>query len=226
MPNATNRLWLLGLGSVLVISGAFLLRSCREKAAPVAVAPEGGAPDAAHAPLASNEANVARYKDETAILPPAGVVQWAAENVRTEAGGRGDLIVTVRRGTEVQKIAGREGYQLIVFSNPGDPSDKLMGWINAEAFGPEPTHAPPAITCTGEQVAILVAGGGEACVPAVTECKGDSDCSSGWVCDGQARRFKGGKPDRLIQFCRVGVRLPGYEAGAPPQADAGAAKHK
>ena len=30
-----------------------------------------------------------------------------------------------------------------------------------------------------------------------------------------ARKFKGGKPEKLMLFCRVGERLPDYEGGSP-----------
>jgi hypothetical protein len=224
MPTETNRIWPLALGGVLLVVAAFSYRAWHRKMAPVGAVVDAGGP-AARVPLASNEAKVTRYKDEGTVATSTGIIQWAAENVFTEAEG-GDLIVTVRRGTNVDILAQHGVRQLIVFTNPGDPTDKLMGWMNAEAFSREPPHPPPVITCAGNEVAILVAGGGEACVPGVTECKTDSQCSDGWVCDGQARKFKGGKPDALVQFCRVGVRLPGYQPPPPPPADTGTAKHK
>jgi hypothetical protein len=227
MPEAINLTWRSGRRTLLLLSILAALAGCKSKAG--ATNADGGAAtaDAAPRPLASNQAKIIRYKDETDVDPPTGVIQWAAENVYTAAGGT-DLIVTLRRGTDVQKIARRDNFQLLVFVNPGDPTDHLMGWINDEAFRPEPVHPPPDIACKDDQVAILVAGGGQACLPSVGECKVDSDCPNEWVCDGQARKFKGGKPDKLVRFCRVGVRLPGYEAGAPPveETTKDAGKHK
>ncbi len=221
--------------AVVVASMASVLLACPHKPpsseAPEAAASATAVPEAAPPALAANEAKVTRYQDEAPMKGAAGVVVWAAAHVRTQMGNGGDLIVTVRRATSVEKIAKRQGYELVVFDNPADASSKLMGWINAAVFTPEPPHAPPSTHCPGEQVAILVAGGGEACVPSVSECKSDAQCPAGWVCDGEGMKSKAGQPDKLIQFCRVGVRLPGVasaDAGAQHSiavpADAGAQK--
>jgi hypothetical protein len=196
--------------------------ACPKKQAPTTDAgPDDAATAAAEAaaaaPLAANEAAVTRYPDETAVNGMPQTVHWAVASVRTQASGTaGDVVATIKAGTEVTKIADRQSFSLVVFADPGDPSRKDMGWVSSAVFSPEPAHKRVAAHCTGGQVPILLPAGEETCV---TQCTQDSTCPKGDVCNGSGVLSNNGAPGAATKFC-------GPRAGAAPDAGAGPAAGK
>ena len=65
--------------------------------------------------------------------------------MRSQAGAGGDLVMVLKRGTEVEKLAEHGGYYLVLADDPKEASRKLMGWIAETAFtrGAEPHRAEP-----------------------------------------------------------------------------------
>lgn len=190
------------------------------------------APSATAAPaasLAANESEVSRYPDETPISHASLRTAWLANNVRTQASSGGELVAVLKRGTDLDKIAERAGWYLVVFPDPSDGSRKEMGWISASVFAAEPPHKHTAIKCTAPgQVAILLQGGDEACV---VHCTSDSQCTRPQACDGDGVLSNGGQPGAPVRFCRIASMVadaggsppaPAVDAGAAPAVDAAA----
>jgi hypothetical protein len=177
--------------------------------------------DAGPAPLAANEAAVTRYPDETQVNHVATTTKWTASNVRTQAGqGAGELVSVIKAGTDVEKIAERQGYFLVVFNDPSDATRKDMGWVSQAVFTPEPSHKHVAVHCTGGQAAILLQGGEETCV---TPCTQDSNCAKNTVCNGAGVLSNNGAPGAATKFCGPSAAPaptpPGMvDAGALPSA--------
>ena len=161
--------------------------------------------------LAANEGQVSRYPDESPVNHVSLTTVWTISDVRTQSGaGAGELIADIVKGTDVDKIAERQGYYLVVFTDPSDSTRKEMGWVSQAIFSPEPVHKHIALKCqTG--VPILLQGGLELCV---TECTSDSQCSRGWSCTGDGVLSNNGSPGNKITYC-----LPASvftDGGAPP----------
>jgi hypothetical protein len=98
---------------------------------------ESSVAPAPQAAQAANDAQITRYPDEKAF-DHATLTTESPANVRTQAGSGGDLVVVLKRGTEVEKIAEHGGSYLVIAEDPKDPSRKLMGWVVEAAFGAEP----------------------------------------------------------------------------------------
>jgi hypothetical protein len=192
----------------------------KKQAATDAGADDGAAAaEAGPAPLATNEAAVSRYPDETAVNHVTLASKWTASNVRTQAGqGGGDLVAVLKAGTEVDKIAERQGYSLVVFNDPSDPSRKEMGWVSQVVFTPEPPRKHVPLHCTGGQVAILLQAGEETCV---TPCTQDSACPKNTVCNGAGVLSMNGAPGAATKFCGPSAAPTppapaAVDAGGPP----------
>ncbi|MGH7270755.1 MAG: hypothetical protein ACREJ3_10020 [Polyangiaceae bacterium] len=89
--------------------------------------------DAGARPLASNQSQVTRYPDEKAIEHATVTTEFPV-GLRTQAGAAGDLIVNLKKGTEVDKLAEHGDSDLILCDDPKDSSHKLMGWLSETAF--------------------------------------------------------------------------------------------
>src|ERR1019366_2300359 len=84
-----------------------------------------------------------RYPDEKPV-DHAPLTAEAGGNMRTQAGPGGDLVMVLKRGTEVEKVAEHGNYYLVVADDAKDPSKKLMGWIAQAAFNGDGPHRAPA----------------------------------------------------------------------------------
>jgi hypothetical protein len=118
-----------------------------QDAAPEAAAPaEGTTPDAAPAEAAEaiNASEMTRYPDEKPV-DHAPLTADGGGNMRTQAGGGGDLVMILKHGTEVEKVAEHGSYYLVVADDAKDSSKKLMGWIAESAFN---GSAHPAVVAT------------------------------------------------------------------------------
>jgi hypothetical protein len=210
------------------------LVGCPKKPSPATDAgPEDAAPpavEAAAAPLAANEAAVTRYPDESAVNHVPQSTRWAVANVRTQASpSGGELVAVIKAGTEVDKIADRQGFSLIVFTDPSDASRKDMGWVSAVVFTPEPPHKHVPVHCGAGQAAILLQSGEEC----VTPCTQDANCPKGTVCNGAGVLSNNGAPGAATKFCgpsagpATGPDAGGGAGPTPPSApDAGAPSKK
>jgi hypothetical protein len=91
--------------------------------------------DAAATPAAvtaKNAADVARFPGET---PPAAddrkIAQFTPARTSPKAG---NVVTTLKPGSEVTRVAEFQGSLLVTFADPKDASATLMGWIGHEAF--------------------------------------------------------------------------------------------
>jgi hypothetical protein len=211
-----------------VASTACVLFGCPKKNA----ATDGGADDgaaavaaeaaAAPAAAAANEASVTRYPDETAVNHVSQTTRWTTSNIRTQAGNNaGDLVAVVKAGTDVDKIAERQGYYLVIFTDPSDATRKEMGWVSQAVFTPEPPHKHTAAHCTGGMVPILLQGGEEQCVAG---CVTDANCQHGSLCNGAGVLSVNGTPGAQTKFCGPApgtVTVPDAGGAPPAVVDAG-----
>jgi hypothetical protein len=102
--------------------------------------PSSGLPvEAAAATEAVNESELTRYPDEKPI-DHATLTAESGGNLRTQAGPGGDLVIVLKHGTEVQKIAEHASYYLVIADDPKDPTRKLMGWAAESVFSGEGPH--------------------------------------------------------------------------------------
>ncbi len=98
-------------------------------------------PEAGPVGEAVNESEMTRYPDEKPV-DHAPLTAEAGGSLRTQAGPGGDLVIVLKRGTEVQKVAEHGGYYLVLADDPKDATRKLMGWVSESAFsgGAGPGH--------------------------------------------------------------------------------------
>lgn len=181
---ASASLWLAALASATLCFGPGCKKASTASAtdagdagpmAPVAEV------EAAAAPLASNEADVTRYADEKPT-PGSTLTTESPADLRTEIGAGGKLVVLVKKGTEVSKVAEHSNHYLVVAEDPRDPTRKLMGWASDLAFGGAGggVHAGPGAVHPGDagvdggaadagpKVASTDAGGGAAANPGLS----------------------------------------------------------
>jgi hypothetical protein len=154
-------------GSVAVAAFASGALACSMLKLPGAAADAGGEAAVTEAPSALPEAGAAgavdavnasemtRYPDEKPI-DHAPITAESGGSMRTQVGTGGDLVIVLKKGTEVEKVAEHDVYYLVLADDPKDSTRKLMGWIAESAFSgalphkgePEPRGdggaAPPA----------------------------------------------------------------------------------
>jgi len=111
------------------------------------VVPEAGPAEAI------NASEMTRYPDEKPI-DHAPLTAEAGGNMRTQAGAGGDLVMILKHGTEVSKLAEHGNYYLVLADDPKDATRKLMGWVAEAAFsGEAPQHHGG-----GGEIAVVDAG--------------------------------------------------------------------
>jgi len=139
--------------------------------------------EAGPAPLAANDSSVTRYPDETSINH-AAVSTVVVANARTQAGPGGELVAALKRGTECDKIAQRQGYDLVLFPDPSDATRKEMGWVSQGAFSaelPAPKRAVDAGTTPSAVPATVDAGGGPPARSPDVRKNADGSCPAGYA---------------------------------------------
>jgi len=165
------------------------------------------------AALATNEGDIARFPDETAIADEEATLQ-RAYNVR-EAPPAGVVITGLAKGASVTKIASRDRFFLVLFDDVKAPGTKLMGWIHRDAFSAVTPDAGPLVCAKGE---IALFGDSPICGKL---CSEDKDCPKGQACKGSASKLlPNGKAGDGVTVCTI---FHPHDAGAPPApaADAG-----
>ncbi len=141
------RAW--GWIAVPAVASTLLACSMLKKPGAADAGADGGGEATAAVPVeagpaeAVNESELTRYPDEKPV-DHATLTAEAGGNLRTQAGPGGDLVIVLKHGTEVQKVAEHGGYYLVIADDPKDPTRKLMGWAAESAFGAEPArkHEP------------------------------------------------------------------------------------
>src|SRR5262249_37358236 len=112
------------------------------------VAAEAAAPVPATTALASNEGDIARFPDETAINQEKATFLRGI-NVR-EAPPAGPIAGTLQKGTSVLEIAARGGFFPVLSASQKRPGPKAMGWVSRDAFSAVIQDAGPLVCPTGE----------------------------------------------------------------------------
>lgn len=97
-------------------------------------------PEAAPPGEAVNASEMTRYPDEKPVDHAPLTVAEQSANLRTQVGTSGDLVVVLKKGTEVQKLAEHEGFYLVLADDPKDSGRKLMGWVSESAFEAGPSR--------------------------------------------------------------------------------------
>ncbi len=176
----------------LVWSASFVLLGCPLKKPGEA---QDGGPEAAAsaveaaAPLAANEANVTHYPDQTPGANEALTVHMTT-NARTEASATGGTVVApLHPGTETNKLAEHNGFELVLFNDPSNASQKLEGWVIHTAFSYVPvTHVDGgAVATDGGSTPVAVDAG--ACKPLDLK-KSNNTCPAGYASCGAACRLQ------------------------------------
>lgn len=167
------------------------------------------------APTLANAGDVTRYPDETPISNVPATIRWSVADARRQASNTGTLVAVLKAGTAVEKVAERQGFFLITFSDPADPTRREEGWIGEAVFSPEPSHKHVPVKCTAPAVAVLLQMGQEECV---TQCTSDSACPSGDSCSGAGPLSNNGAPGGVVTFCRATGKAGAADAGAPAPA--------
>ncbi len=149
--------------------GVLVLGACSRKAAdksqeaaagPAPVATEATEAAAPVVAAAANEADVTRYPDETSIDHVLATTHVFVSTARTQGSATGGTVVgSLKAETDVDEIAERQGFALVYFIDPKDPSRKLLGWVSKVDFAVPAVAVKPM---TGD------AGGVPAPPPATT----------------------------------------------------------
>jgi hypothetical protein len=125
---------LLGCPSLLKKQGDDAGGGTDSGPAATATAPQAAAPTAA-----SNDGDVTHYPDQTPGNNETLTVRTMVA-ARTEASSTGGkLVAELKVATQATKLADHEGFDLVTFTDPTNPSNKLEGWVHATAFGAVPT---------------------------------------------------------------------------------------
>lgn len=128
--------------SFVVVSIAAFVAGCPKKnegagdaapeAAPSVAAVVDAAPPPPALPTATNAADIARFGDEVAMNGDAAKIAQPIPARKSPPSG--DVVATLKAGADVQKVAQRGQYFLILFPNPKGGSDFMMGWVQDTAF--------------------------------------------------------------------------------------------
>jgi hypothetical protein len=167
---------------------------------------EAAAPVPAAAALASNEGDVARFPDETAIASELATFQRGF-NVR-ESPPAGTVVAALPKGATVTKVASHGQNFLVVFDNPKAPGTKLMGWVQRDAFSAVIQDAGPLVCPAGE---IALFGDSPFCGRL---CTADANCPANQACKGKANKLAAnGKAGDAVTVCTA---FQQKDAGAIP----------
>lgn len=174
-----------------------------------------------------NEEEVKRFNDEVKGSSTSMKTEWEVSTARTNL-GEGDIVASLKKATEVTRIATKGDHYLVTFEDPGHEGKKLMGWVSKKVFTPEPKRDASVrqqVTCAKGESPILLEGGGEHCVRV---CANDAQCPKGYACIGTGPLSDRGSPGKMIEFCNLQTkRTPTatdagvVDAAVSPTGDAG-----
>jgi hypothetical protein len=176
-------------------------------------------PEAGPAAEAINASEMTRYPDEKPV-DHAPITAEAGGNMRTQAGSGGDLVMILRHGTEVEKLAEHGGYYLVLADDAKDPSKKLMGWVAESAFNGGGGSHPVVVGVTDggvKPVAVVDAGVKPAPLhPLDIHKNADGSCAAGYascsaLCRATCKQVSDCGPIPLVK-CSAGFCLgPGAQ---------------
>jgi len=172
---------------VLLLGCPSLLKKQGEDAGGSDAGPAASTPvEAAAAPVAaSNDGDVTHYPDQAPGNNETLTTRMMAA-ARTEASNTGGKLVTeLKAGMQAQKLADHEGFDLVTFTDPTNPSNKLEGWVHATAFGAVPVHVDGGTTPVSTD-----GGSAPACKPQPLDLKKNANgtCNAGYaVCGAMCR---------------------------------------
>jgi hypothetical protein len=206
----------------VVVAGSALLMGCPKKKdeaadaasdapAPVAVVEAAAPPPAL--PKAANEADVAHFGDETKLGGESA--KLLSSVIARKSPSTGERIAEVKAGTEVLKVAQRDKSFCVLFPNPKNAQEMLMGWIPESGFsepGLPPGTCKTDADCKKPTTCLTVPM--ERTTRCAQVCTEDVQCGAGKICDGEGY----GANKALVEFC-IPKRA---DAGATAAADAGA----
>ena len=171
------------------------------------------APAPAAAPAAKNAADIARFGTEKPLAEPSKLVDPSTA-VRTSPGS-GTVVVTLKNGSDVTKIADFKDFFLVMFADPAAPTTTLMGWVPKGAFVADIVDAgikdaavvdaaPAAVVDAGATPAGLKCAAGQDIVVlgqpvCKKKCATDKDCKGGAA--GTCARGNG-PTGKVILFCQ------------------------
>jgi hypothetical protein len=165
-----------------------LLFGCPKKADPADAGDEAAVTAVVEAgpvaPVAKNAATIARFGTDTPIANEAGKLLAASTTVHTSPRG-GNIVATLKPGTDVTKIASHTDSFLITFADPKDASSLLMGWVGKEGFSPTIIIRDAGVIDTGVVTLVCAPGtvavflGGQTVCK--KQCKTDADCANAIV---------------------------------------------
>ena len=169
-----KRAW--GSFAVVALASGVVACSMLKKLGPADAGEDSGLSEASAAvpaasaatPEAVNASEMTRYPDEKPV-DHAPITTEAGGAMRSQAGTGGDLVIVLKRGTEVEKLAEHDVYYLVLADDPKDPTRKLMGWIAESAFSGGAPHqneperradggAAPPVPTAPPHVAVVDAG--------------------------------------------------------------------
>jgi len=173
---------------VVLLGCPSLLKKQGEDAGGADAAPSASAPVEAAAPTAaSNDADVTHYPDQNPGNNETLTVRVMVA-ARTEASTTGGKLVTeLKPGIQTSKLADHEGFDLVTFTDPSNPSNKLEGWVHATAFGAvAPVHVDGGATPTTTD-----GGSAPACKPQPLDLKKNANgsCNAGYSACGAMCRM-------------------------------------
>ena len=123
---------------------------------------------------AANAADVARYPNEK---PVADADDKIAHDMRVRtvpSTKEGDVILALRAGVPVKKVAKRGQWFLITFADPKDKSRTLLGWTWDQAFVHE--AGPGEDACAADERIVTSQGF------CAKTCKTNASCPNDYVC--------------------------------------------
>lgn len=123
---------------------------------------------------AANAADVARYANEKPVADADDKIHHDMRVRTVPSTKEGDVILALRAGTPVKKVAKRGQWFLITFADPKERSRTLLGWTWDQAFAAIDGASEDA--CAAEERLLTPQG-----ICAKT-CKTNAGCPNDFVC--------------------------------------------
>jgi len=126
------RLWLTCAVLAVLVAGCPRRRTDNDAGPDVAATAQADA-QVTEEPAAANAASVARFGDENKIADEAAAL--TTNTVARIEPPNGQPVANLTKGTSVTKIADHEGFALVVFTDPKNQNQQLMGWVPGKDVG-------------------------------------------------------------------------------------------
>lgn len=123
---------------------------------------------------AANAADVARYANEKPIADADDKIHHDMRVRTVPSTKEGDVILALRAGTPVKKVAKRGQWFLITFADPKEKSRTLLGWTWDQAFAAQDGASEDA--CAADERLLTPQG------TCAKTCKTNANCPNDFVC--------------------------------------------